>query len=146
MAGGTIGGVSSGLVIGVSGCIVVVDMASGASVGRVDIVTIMASGTVVSDGRMGTFDHIIIIVYGEGSWIPSWLGGVTRSAVVRDADGTVIGIGRLIKIGGMTIHTQGGSTSISVDVTTGTVDRSVSAGEREVGQVMIEVGWLPGCL
>ena len=132
--------------VGVSGCIVVIDMAAGTSVGCIDVVAIMASGTVVSDGRMGTFDHIIIIVYGEGSWIPSWLGGVTRSAVTGDADCIMIGIGRLIKIGGMAIHTQGGSTSISVDVTTGTVDRSVSAGEREVGQVMIEVGWLPGCL
>ena len=132
--------------VGVSGCIVVIDMAAGASVGRTDIVTIVANCTIVGDRSMRTFDHIIIIVHGEGCRAPSWLGGVTRSAVVRDADGTVIGIGRLIKIGGMTIHTQGGSTSISVDVTTGTVDRSVSAGEREVGQVMIKIGWLPGCL
>ena len=122
MAGGTIGGVSSGLVIGVSGCIVVVDMATGASVRRIDIITIMASGTIVGDRSMSTFDHIIIIVYGEGCGIPTGLGGMTRSAVVGDADCTVIGIGRLIKIGGMAIHAKGGSTGISVDVTTGTID------------------------
>ena len=108
--------------IGASGCIVVVDVASGASVGRVDIVTIMASGTIVGDRSMSTFDHIIIIVHGEGCRIPSWLGGMTRGTVVGHADGRVIWIRCLIEIGGMAIDTQCGSTGISVDVTTGTID------------------------
>ena len=108
--------------IGVSRCIVVVDMTTGASVGGIKVVTIMASSTVVGDGGMGTFDDIIIIVHGEGCRIPTRLGGMTGSTIVGDADGTVIGIGRLIKIGGMAIHAKGRSTGISIDVTTGTID------------------------
>ena len=58
----------------------------------------------------------------------------------------MIGIGRTIIVIEMACDTFGRRTSISVRVTTRTVYIEVLPCEREVSEVMIEVGRGPGCL
>ena len=49
--------------IRIRGGIVIIDVTTCTGVWGISIVTIMASRTIIGDGRMGTFDDIIVIVY-----------------------------------------------------------------------------------
>ena len=83
MASGTIGRELQGGVIRIGGVTVVLGMATEAGIRRIVVVSIMASGTVIGDGRMGAIQGVVIIVIGEGSGHPIGLGGVAAGTISR---------------------------------------------------------------
>ena len=81
------------------GCLVVIcQMTTNAGVGGVVVIAVMADDAVVSNGNMGSGQHIIVIVDREGGRGPVWVGGVACFAGCRDVDGRMVGVGRCIKI------------------------------------------------
>lgn len=68
-------------VVGVAHTVVICLMAACASVRGVVVIALVASGTVVRDGRMRSVNCIIIVVNRECSRRPSWLGGMAHGTI-----------------------------------------------------------------
>ena len=78
---GTIGRELQGGVIRIGSVTVVLCVATETSVRRIVVVSIMASGTVIGDGRVCPVQRIVIIVIGKSSGHPIGLGGVAAGTI-----------------------------------------------------------------
>jgi len=129
----TFGRISHLLMIGISGCIIIIDMATGAGIGCIGIVSIVASGTVIGYGGMGPFNDIIITVDRKSRRTPTGLGGMTRSTIIGKCEFGMIRVRRLIKVSGMAVYTDGGGTGICICMATGAFCGGMCPSEGEVG-------------
>ena len=77
----------------VGGLVVVGGMATGAGIRGIGVASLMACGTVVGDSSMCPFDFIELIVYWEGGWIPTGVGGVALLAVEGYVECFMVGVG-----------------------------------------------------
>ncbi len=82
MASSTVCGISSSQMVGISGVVVIINVASSTGIGCIGIITIMATGAVIGNGRMRPIDHIEVIVHIKGGGTPSRLGGMTRGTII----------------------------------------------------------------
>ena len=82
---GTIGRELQGGVIRIGGVTVVLCMATEAGIRRIVVVSIMASGAVIGDGRVCPVQGIVIIVIGKSSGHPIGLGGVAAGTIGSEA-------------------------------------------------------------
>lgn len=66
-----------------AGLLIIGRMASGAGIGSVGIVALVAGSTVVGDSGVRTFEHIVVIMYIKRSGTPSRrCSGMAGSALV----------------------------------------------------------------
>ena len=84
-----------GKVVGTRGCIVFRIMASIASIGRVVIIAVVASSTVIGNSSMCPFQRIVIVVNWKSGGLPPRGSGMTGSAIGRNIEGRVVRVGRL---------------------------------------------------
>ena len=85
MASGTIGRELQGCMIRIGGVTVVLRMAAETGIRCVIVVSIVTSGTVVSDGRVRPVQCIVIIVIDKSSGHPIGLGGVAAGTIGSEA-------------------------------------------------------------
>ena len=85
VAPGTTGRELQGGVIRIGRVTVVLRMATKTGIRRIVVVSIVASGAVIGDGRMGAIQGVVIIVIGEGSGHPIGLGGVAAGTIRSEA-------------------------------------------------------------
>lgn len=121
-----------GKVVRARGCIVFRIMASIASIGRVVIIAIVTSSTIIGNGSMRAFQRIVIVVNRKSGWLPSRGSGMTGSAIGRNIEGWMVRIGRLGIIRIMATVASIGCIGIISVVTTCTVvgNGGVCARER----------------
>ena len=81
VAPGTIGRELEFSMVWISSICVVLHMTTEAGIRRIVVVSIMASGAVIGDGRVCPVQGIVIIVIGEGSGHPIRLGGVAAGTI-----------------------------------------------------------------
>lgn len=66
-----------------AGLLIIRRMTTGAGIGCIGIVALVAGSTVVGDSGVRTFQHIVVIMYIKGSGTPSRrCGGMAGSALV----------------------------------------------------------------
>ena len=85
VAPGTIGRELQGGVIRIGGVTVVLRMAAETGIRCVIVVSIVTSGTVIGDGRMGAIQGVVIIVIGEGSGHPIGFGSMAAGTIGSEA-------------------------------------------------------------
>lgn len=81
----TVGGEIGGLVIRIIGLIVIIQMAARACIWCVIVITIVTGGALIRDGRMRSYQRIIIVVYRKLRRIPSRSCGMALNAVCRQS-------------------------------------------------------------
>lgn len=59
---------------------------------RVVVIAVVTIGTLVCNGHMRSLQHIIVVVDWEGGRLPIGIGGMALLAVIRNANGNVIGV------------------------------------------------------
>ena len=120
-------------------------MAPIASIGRVVIIAVVASCTIICNGSMCPFQRIIIVVNRESRRLPPRCSGMTSSTIGRNIEGRVVRVGRLGIIRIMAAVAGIGRIGIVSVVTTCTVvgNGSVCAGKR-VNGVVVEGSRCPG--
>ena len=114
------------------GGVVVVLVATGAGVGRVVVVPVVAVGTLTGDGRMRPGEGVVLVVDGESSRAPAGIGGVAVVAVHRQAQLGVIGVGSVVVILGMATGTGIGRVRVVAIVAVSALigDGRMCPGER----------------
>lgn len=98
MAGYAIIGELQCLVIRIHCLVIIRLVAPGTSIRCIVIVPIVAARTIIGDHGMCPIQRIIIIVNGEGGWLPSRIRGMTGSAIRWNSQSRVVWIGSLFKI------------------------------------------------
>ena len=109
--------------------------------GGVHIPLIVAGNTVQGNMRPGEREVRIIMV--EVRIIPI-SGVVTIQTIVAEVIGHVVGIVCIFKIDLMAAVAVVRGIGIALIVAVDTIDRDMRAGQRKIGQIMVEVGRLPG--
>ena len=125
--------------VGISGLVVVSQVAPNTGIGSGIVISVVTLRTVVGNGNVGSCKHIIVAVCGEGSRRPVGIGGMTGHAVCWYINGWVIGIQRGVVVGQMASLAGIGSIVITTGMTGNTVpgNGSMRPGKR-VGHAMIE--------
>jgi len=113
----TIGGELSSLVVGIGSVVVIRQMASHASVGRVVVIPVVTGRAVVGNGSVRAVEGVEIIVVGKSRRRPTGLGGMATRTVGAQSQRDVVGIARLIEIVGMAARAGGRRTFITRCVT-----------------------------
>ncbi len=116
-----------GGVVGVCGLVELRRMATGAGVRRIVVITVVAGCAIVSDGRVRTIQSIKIIVDGKGRRRPTGSGGVARRAIGGQTDTSVIRIGGLIKICGVTRRAIRWRACVAIGVAGNAICRNMRA-------------------
>ncbi len=98
MATGAIRRELSRLVVGIGRLVVVRIVAPETGIRRIVIITVVAGGAVVGNGGVRSLEDVVVVVVGKGRRHPTRIGGMARSAIGGEAQGLVVGIGRLGKI------------------------------------------------
>lgn len=145
MTDGTIRWKLIGGVVWVSHSIVICCMTTITSVWRVIVVSVVAGRTIICDWSMCPVQCIIIVVYWEGSRFPSRGSRVTGSAIQRNIQCPVIGVGSTIIIRCMTCRTLGRGTCIPGSVTLDAICGKVRSGQGKIGCVVVkDIVRIPG--
>ena len=132
-------------VIGVSCCIVIRQVTRCTGVGCIVVVSFMAGGAIVGDGRVCPIQHIIVVVDGEACRCPVGCGRVTLGAVRREIQSFMIGVFALVKVGLVTARAGGrGTGKIAPDVALGARHGRMCAGEGP-HCIVVESGRHPTC-
>jgi hypothetical protein len=105
MTSRTLRGISRCYVIRIGGGIIIIDVTASTGIWRIRIVSIVAAGTIVRYRCMCPLQYIIVIVHRKGGWTPAGIGGMTSSTVIAKAQGCMIRIGCLVKVGRVAIDT-----------------------------------------
>ena len=85
VAPGTIGRELQGGVIRIGSVTVVLGMATETGIRRIVVVSIMASGAVIGDGRVCPVQRIVIIVIGKSSGHPIGFGSMAAGTIGSEA-------------------------------------------------------------
>ena len=81
MAGRAIGGKHKCAVVGIGRLVKVILVTAYASCRCIQVISIMAGGTIVGNGGMGPIEWVKIIMIGHGRRIPVWIGGMAGSTI-----------------------------------------------------------------
>ena len=113
-------------------CLVVgVQVAALAGVWRVVVIALVAVGTLVPNGCVGSGQHIIIVVDGEGGRRPPGVGGVTGVTFCREPKGDVTRVDRLVVIRHVASGTLGWRSCVTGTVAPGTFSGGMGTGQGE---------------
>lgn len=122
----------------IGGLVIVRLMASGTGTRRVEVVPVVAGGTVIGDQGMCAVEWIEIVVIGKESRIPVGVGGVTGRTIHGEAQIDVVGVDCLVEVLGVAGRTIGWCSGIACCMTGCTIHLEMAAGQWEGGQTVIE--------
>lgn len=137
VAAGAVGRKLCGFMVGIGGLVIVGNMAAGAGIWRVGVITVVAGGAVVGYSCMRPFQNIIIVVNRKSSRLPRG-GGMTRRAIRWNIQGNVVRVGTLVvilRMAGCAIRRR---TGISRGMTGRAGRCYMRTGQGETGFAVIE--------
>ena len=70
------------LMIWIGGGIVIIDVAPCAGIGRIGIIAIVTSRTIIGNGGVSALDDIVFIMYIKGGGTPTRFGGMAGGTVI----------------------------------------------------------------
>lgn len=114
----------------VGGGVVIGLVASCTGIWGVDIISLVARGTVVPDRSMGASQRIVVPMDREGRRLPAGVGGVALIAGVWDADRQMVRVCRLIISRSMTLGTDRRGILVPAYMALVARRRGMGAGER----------------
>lgn len=123
----TVGRELGGLVVRIRGLVIIIDMAAGASIGRIVVIAVVASCTIVGDSGMSAIEGIVAVVAIKSSGAPSGLGSMAGCTVAGQAEGVVVRVGRSIELGGMATGTICGGACVAAAVAVKAIGGQVRA-------------------
>ncbi len=113
MAHRTVGRETQSLVVGIGAAIEISCMTSGTGVGGIVVIAVVASRTVAGDGYVGTVQYPEIVMIRELRRTPTGIRGMAGCTIHGEVQRSVIGVGSLVEVCGMTGITIGRRPDIS---------------------------------
>lgn len=138
VAASTVRGEADRTVVGGIGGIVIIQMAAHAGVGRIGIVSVVASGAIVGDPGVGSIEGIIIIVHGKRSRHPVRRCRMADHTICGDSQGCMSRIAAAIVVCIMTGKAGRGRSCKPVGMAGDTIDADMGFSERKVGGIVIK--------
>ena len=154
MAQGTVCRESERLMVGIGAGIIVRGMATGAGIGRVVVVAVVAGRTIIGDRQVPSVQDPVIVMDGEGGRTPSRRRGMAGCTVRWEVECGMVGVGRLVVIRQVASLAGVRGIVIVAGMTSGTVVgdgqvRSIQHPEvvvvRELGRAPPRVGGVALC-
>ena len=138
MAGGTVRGKHSGLMVRICGAVEICTVAPEACIGCIVVVAVVTGSTVIGYSGMSSRYDIIIVVVGKGGRTPPRCRGMARIAICRQTKRRVVWIDGLIKILDVTRRTVIGRTLESAGVALQTGQAIMGPCQDKTGCIMVK--------
>ena len=125
--------------------VIIRSVASDTGAGRVVVIPVVASGTIVGNRSVRALQRVIVIVDRETCRCPTGRCGMAHGAIGRNIQGCVFRVGCLVKIGSVAARAGIGGIVVIAVVTGITIIRNGCMRTRQrIHRIVVKHGWHPG--